>query len=123
VDEQPSAPSGPADAAAAERRARLRQECERLLPVSLLVKPSFAPRQGLLRELSEEGVGLILDAPVEPGATLFLHLPGLRRGNSVTCQARVVYVSPLTDELWLVGCRLAAALSSVEVQKVLAERR
>jgi hypothetical protein len=68
----------------------------------------------LLRELSAEGVGLLLRGPVAPGAVLMVQFPGPRRGTTHTQLARVVHAARQKDG-WLVGCQLVPRLAEQDL--------
>ena len=101
----------------AERRTSVRHDCDHLPTVPFLAKPSFVNGLGRLRDLSEEGIGLLVETRIAPGSVLFLHLPGL--GENVRL-ARVVHATLADGGPWHVGCRLAVRLSARQIRQVLA---
>jgi PilZ domain len=112
----PSAPVGPSPP---ERRASARRPCPGAVLVEFLVKPTFSRGRGQLRDLSAEGLGLLLLHRLDLGVVLFVRLPGLRPGSSVTQMARVMHTTRLPDGSWLVGCKLTHRLSEVQLRAVL----
>jgi len=87
--------------------------------VEILVKPTFARCRAELHDVSAAEVELLLDGPLDPGAVLFLRLPGLRSGDSVTQMGRVADAARMPDGRWLIDCRLAHRLSGAQLGQIL----
>ncbi len=56
------------------------------------VRPSFQNAQALVHDVSVNGIGFILNTPLERGATIALQLQGGRPGTSLVRTAKVVHV-------------------------------
>ena len=98
-----------------ETRAHRRYLCRENSVVYLAVRPSFQSFLALARDVSEGGLGLLLDRPLAPGTILALQLRGGRPGTSVTRMARVVHVRrhlPVKNPPWVKKRRLFRELLS-----------
>jgi hypothetical protein len=108
-------PHPPAPAAtAAERRAAVRQVCQR----EALTHSPEAPQQiywgAVVRDVSADGLGLRLCYPFHPGTHLAIEID---LGGSVRALlARVVHVREQGDGTWFLGCELASRLADAEVE-------
>jgi len=69
-----------------------------------------------VRDISIEGLSLVLDQPVEPGAVLPVELPNRRWNCCHLKLLRVVHATPQPDNRWLVGSTFVRALSEDEFQ-------
>ena len=119
---EPSAPqagAGSGSAPEAERRNAARHPYRRQPLVRYLVRPSFHCGRAFLRELSPEGLSLLVSQPLEPGMVLFVQLRGRRPGATHAQLAQVVHVTPQSPGRWLVGCRLTCPLSDEQLRQAL----
>ena len=102
-----------------ERRAVERHRSLRNPQVRLLVKPSFQAHRGVVRDISQAGIGLLLRRPFDPGTVLAVEFRKARQGMSGILSARVVHATPQPDGSWLVGGPLSRRLTEDEVWALL----
>jgi hypothetical protein len=69
---------------------------------------------GTVRDISANGIGLLLNRRFEPGARLVIELPSPASGTRRNVLARVVHATPLTHGFWLLGCIFPAPLPEDE---------
>jgi serine/threonine-protein kinase len=69
-----------------------------------------------IRDISAEGVGLLLSRRFERGTTLLIEVRTRRPELTRTLLARVLHVAPDARHGWAVGCRLAQGLSAQELK-------
>jgi hypothetical protein len=67
--------------------------------------------QAQIRDISNAGIGLILNRRFTPGTILSVELPTTHSGSVILQLARVVHASPQADGRWLIGCEFAKQLS------------
>jgi hypothetical protein len=87
-----------------DTRSQERYQCRPRTIVRLAVRPSFQNFPALVHDVSAEGIGFLLDHPLEPGTVLALQLDGERPGISVIRMAHVVHVRrhlPVADAPWV----------------------
>jgi hypothetical protein len=103
-----------------ERRAAVRHLCN--------LDTLFQPGEGRLdlvwwfarvRNISTEGIALLLGRRFEVGATLAIALQGQVQDVSRTIEARVVHASEVENGNWVVGCRFATPLTEAELKALL----
>ena len=70
----------------------------------------------LARDLSMVGVGLVVDTYLETGSELIIEIPN----SQDHLRVRIVHATALPGGQWLLGCRLAKALTEKEMQQLLA---
>jgi hypothetical protein len=86
-----------------ERRAEVRYLCDRTV-----VCYELAAQQRLwarVRDVSSEGISLLLRTPLAPGTKLVTELKTLDPSTSLTLVAQVVHSTMQVDRTWNVGCR------------------
>jgi hypothetical protein len=115
----PQAAAGCDRAPEPERRSCARHPYRRLPLVRYLVRPSFNCGRAFLRDLSHDGLALLVSQPLEPGTVLFVQLRGRRPGATHAQLARVVHVTPQAPGHWLVGCQLTSPLSDDQLRQTL----
>ena len=97
---------------AMQRRTAVRYRCA-LATAGRLALPGGVTLETWILNLSETGIGLNLDRPLEPGTALVVHLRGPTPGAEVELPARVVHATSEPDNSWRIGCvfdrRLKAA--------------
>jgi hypothetical protein len=109
------------DAGVAECRVWPRHPCD----VPVHCQPAAARTDndhtwpGTIRDVSQGGLGLVLQRRFEPGTVLFIELPGT---DSRPLLARVVHAARLAQGSWLLGCTFSSKLSEDEVRRLLAAR-
>jgi hypothetical protein len=102
-----------------ERRGRERLPCPALPEIRYLLRPPMQRGLATLRDLSVQGVGLLLPFGLEPSTALLLQFPGPRRGGATHTQlARVAHAGPHLSGAWLVGCRLTPPLTGEELARL-----
>jgi hypothetical protein len=69
---------------------------------------------GTVRDISANGIGLLLNRRFEPGTRLVIELPSLACGTRQSVLARVVHATPLAIGFWLLGCVFSAPLPEDE---------
>jgi hypothetical protein len=98
----------------AEQRAEPRYHCPRLARVSPHKGPKNLSRLSIVRNISANGIGLLLTSPLEPGTQIVVEL---RSRSIVTRVAQVVHASK-QEGGWLVGCTLDNPLSDPELSQL-----
>jgi hypothetical protein len=86
-----------------ERRAVVRYLCDREVVYS-----RFSKRERLwarVRNVSINGIGLLLSAPIAPGTDLKIEMQTMDPGIPLTLVARVVHATMQEEESWIVGCK------------------
>ncbi len=72
--------------------------------------------EATVRDISCEGIGLLLGRRFEPGALLAIELTEAAEGRKRLLLARVAHATQQPEGHWLVGCTLVHPLSEDEVQ-------
>ncbi len=103
----------------AERRTAPRFTCGLRGVCRPLVGSGGAGWPAEIRDVSAEGVGLLVNRRFECGTTLVVEVRTRRPEAPRTLLARVQRVEPDAKHGWLVGCRLAQALSAQELGDLL----
>jgi hypothetical protein len=86
-----------------ERRAVVRYLCDRQVVYSpLLTRQRLRAR---VRNVSVDGIGLLLGDPIDPGTDLAIEMQTLDPGIPLTLVARVVHATLQEEGSWIVGCR------------------
>ena len=92
--------------------------------VSRLCQSSFcrllggAAWEARIHDISPLGVGLLCEAPAQPGERLDLRLSGQGSPLGLALRGRVVHVVALPDGRWLVGCAFDAPLPDALVELI-----
>jgi hypothetical protein len=89
-------------------------------PTCLVTRPNLEFLNAVLENISENGIRLLVDRPLEPGTVMALRLQS--GPSSIIQSARVVYARPRTAEEWAIGCKLAVPLSGSELESLAEER-
>jgi len=97
-----------------EQRTEARYHCPRLARVSLQKGPNSVSRLSIVRNISANGIGLLLTHALEPGTSIKVEV---RSRSIVTRVAQVVH-STKQEGGWLVGCTLDNPLSDPELQQL-----
>lgn len=87
-----------------EGRRQRRYRCRGERIVRLAVRPSFQSFPALVHDVSTDGIGFLLDRPLDLGTVLALQLRGERPGGSVIRMARVVHIRrhlPVKNAPWI----------------------
>jgi|AP3Bu8745761321_1050154.scaffolds.fasta_scaffold05393_1 hypothetical protein len=86
-----------------ERRAVIRYLCDREVVYSrILTRERLRAR---VRNVSVNGIGLLLDAPIEPGTVLLIQMKTMDPDIPLTLVARVVHATMQAEGSWIVGCK------------------
>jgi PilZ domain len=86
-----------------ERRAVVRYLCDK--EASYYALPQCQRHWARVRNISTGGVGLLLDAPIEPGTDLVVEMKTMDPATSLTLPARVVHATMQEEGSWIVGCK------------------
>src|SRR5262245_25542797 len=115
----PASPQLEVPTAPVDRRAAVRYQCE--LATSLRPMRGAEDEQwpARLRDISTQGVGILVGRRFEPGTQLTLELQSDDAGLAYTLAARVVRVEDRNGAFWLLGCVFARPLGDDELQKLL----
>src|SRR5947207_4875100 len=63
-----------------------------------------------IRNVSLEGIGLILNQNLAPGLLLAIHVINPDKNFAKTMLARVVHATPQSDGVFLIGCKFSVPL-------------
>jgi hypothetical protein len=69
----------------------------------------------MVADLSADGIGLILDQGIEPGAWLLIELRCGDAGPPTAVRARVCHADQLGEDAWSIGCALATELTDADL--------
>ena len=81
----------------------------------VLARPGFQVIAGTLRDISTQGLGLILQKPLDTGSVLAIQLHVDDAGISGVLTGHVRHSTRLADGSWLIGCKLTSPLTSYQV--------
>ena len=110
----PSPPSNPK----AERRVSVRYESSLKGSCQTLSAHRETSWEAVIRDISSEGIGLLLVRRFEPGAVLSIELIDSRDEQPRVLLARVVHATTRPEGGWLIGCELVSPLSDEEVRSL-----
>ena len=97
-----------------EQRGESRYKCPKLARVFPIDSPKSLARLSLVRDISANGIGLLLTRAMSPGTLMNVELCGRAIINRV---ARVVH-STRAAEGWIIGCTLDNPLCDQELQEL-----
>ena len=100
-----------------ERRAWVRYQCSREASYSSL--PTYERFWATVRDISVDGIGLILSTAVEPGTYLIIEMKTTSRPISLTMLARVTHSTPRDEGGWAVGCELVTKPTEEQLRSLL----
>jgi hypothetical protein len=100
----------------AERRARVRFHCTLDTFCFPLQTAGEACCEGQVQDISQKGIGLVLNQPFEPGAILGIEMGYKVRRRSRILVARVIHITAQADGRWLVGCEFAFQLTDRDIK-------
>ncbi len=72
-----------------------------------------------IRDISVNGIGLLLPRRFEPGAGLMIEVPRSDSQSTETLLARVVHATAIARGVWLLGCTFPSPLSDDELSTLL----
>ncbi len=107
----PSPPPNPK----AERRASVRYQSNLKGSCQTLSAHRETSWEATVRDISPEGIGLLLNRRFEPRAVLSIELIDSRDERPRLLLARVIHATALPEGGWLIGCELVSPLSDEEV--------
>ena len=96
-----------------EHRGMERHMGQTLGEIALQVEPDAAVYKGHVRDWTIQGMAIVTDLSVLPGAHVTVHLRLQHR--TVTIDAEVKHATALEDGRWLLGCRFSRLLSVDDV--------
>jgi PilZ domain-containing protein len=102
-----------------ERRALVRRRFEWEVDCQLQSDGNPERRPAQVRDISADGLGLVLECPFEPGAILDVELTSRDGSLSYTVVARVTHTHQLSDGSWLAGCGFVGKLNDEELRDLL----
>jgi hypothetical protein len=97
-------PAQKPDRAGIEGRTQKRYRCREEQVVRLALKPTFHNFSALVHDLSRNGIGFLLQEPLDIGSVLALQLRGGQKGTSLVRTAKVVHVGrhlPVRSAPWM----------------------
>jgi hypothetical protein len=100
----------------AERRVSVRYQSSLKGSCQTLSAHRETSWEAVIRDISPEGVGLLLSRRFEPGALLNIELTDSGDGQKRLLLARVVHATARPEGGWLIGCELISPLTNDEVQ-------
>jgi PilZ domain len=74
---------------------------------------------GLVRDISLEGIGLVLKRGLPPKTILIVELENASHQKTFTLETQVVHSTLQPDGTWRTGCRLRNRLTEQELQTIL----
>jgi hypothetical protein len=101
--------------AESERRREERYHFEEQPVVVFLAKPSFRPRQGALRNVTNGGIALITSQRYPPGTRIVVRMPTTNPLLPDFRLAEVRHFSAVPNGGWLLGCRFLQILTADEM--------
>lgn len=99
-----------------ERRASVRHQSTAKGSCHTLNASRETSWDAVVRDISAEGIGLMLGRRFEPGVLLSIELPDNSDGQPRLLLARVVHATTRSEGGWLIGCALLNPLTDDEVQ-------
>lgn len=102
-----------------ERRASVRYESNAKGSCQTLSLHRESAWEATVRNISCDGIGLLLGRRFEPGALLSIELTESSQERQRLLLARVAHATPQPDGKWLVGCTLLNPLGEDEIQTLL----
>jgi c-di-GMP-binding flagellar brake protein YcgR len=100
-----------------ERRASVRYQCSEEISCSSLAP--FERLSGQTRDVSQDGVALILDTSIRVGTELLIDLKTRNPGIALTLRARVVHATREAEGSWLVGCKFISTPTEEQILALL----
>ncbi len=98
--------------AEAERRREERYHFDEQPLVVFLAKPSFRPRQGAIRNVTNAGLALVSGQRFPPGTRIVVRMPTTNPWLPDFRLAEVRHFSAAPNGAWLLGCRFEHRLSA-----------
>jgi hypothetical protein len=108
----------PTTACPHDRRAAPRYACGPQVLCQLTTDPGAEPWLAWVRDVSTQGIGLVVDRRFAPGTPMLVELQ-TDDGLTCTVTARVVRARAEGEAEWLIGCTLTRELDDDELEKLL----
>jgi hypothetical protein len=102
-----------------ERRAAVRQPCLLEITCRLALEHTGDPWVAPVRDLSEQGIGLVLPFGLEPGVRLVVEIPYPDEFQPRRLEACVAHSTERLEGGFAVGCTIAPPLKPAEVTALL----
>lgn len=109
----------PLDDPGHERRAAVRQRFDWDVACELTSYGVGERWAAQVRDISAEGLGLVLDRAFDAGTVLEVELASRDGSLAYTVVARVSHSRPLADGQWLAGCSFVGKVSDDELRDLL----
>jgi hypothetical protein len=100
-----------------ERRAAVRYLCDQEVFYSPLW--TSERRWARIRNISADGISLLVSAPIESGTDLAIDMKTVDPSALLTLVARVVHSTKQEEGSWIVGCRTLSSLTEEELLALL----
>ncbi len=97
-----------------ERRAAVRYACNH--PASCLSIPACENISARVRDVSVQGIGLLMSRRFEPDTILLVEVTGTPQPSFLV---RVVHCAPLATGEWVIGCQFDVDLDEEELRALL----
>jgi hypothetical protein len=85
----------------------------------LFFPDSGATQEVWVHNLSEGGIGLNLDRPLEQGTNVVIRLKGTSESLMLQLPARVIHATQEVDGSWRIGCAFETKLGAEELEMLL----
>jgi len=102
-----------------KRRAAVRYRCT-LPTLGYLFFPQTGESvEAWVHNLSETGIGLNLNRPLDPGTPVNIRLTGITDNLSIKVAARVLHATQEIDGSWRIGCEFGEKLTAEMLDSLL----
>jgi hypothetical protein len=103
-----------------ERRASVRHASTMEVSYHPIAVPAVGPCcPARIRDISLDGIALVVPHPYAPGAVLAVVPEVLPQSLAPALEARVLHVTPHGDGLWMAGCKFLTPLGEEELHALL----
>ncbi len=106
------------DQGLANQRATVRYRCGPAMPGRVYLNTDLIFMRAWIRDLSLEGLGLLVEKPLDPGAFIVLQLKSPSSGEKYQISAEVMHCTAVAGE-YLVGCHFVSALTEDTLEDLL----
>jgi hypothetical protein len=98
------------------RRATVRYRRATPQPGRAFIANSSKSVDALVVDISQGGIGLILESHVEPDTLVRIEMGGDGKGLMVDLLANIAHITPLENNRWRCGCEWTRKLTEDELQ-------
>jgi PilZ domain len=112
-----SKPAATGGGATPDRRLVLRFRSQKDVTCLMVATNERVP--GRLRDVSINGVGIIINRRLARGAALMIETKAPDNSSALSLSARVVHSTMVSQGVWLVGCTFTSSLSEQELPALL----